>query len=68
MLDNGVTRPSKSPWASPIVLAKKKDRTWRFCVDFRKLNDVTVKDSFPSLQINDILDTLAGQKYFTTLD
>ena len=68
ILDSGVIRPSNSPWASPIVLVKKNDGIWRFCVDFRKLNDVTVNDSFPLPQINDLLDTLAGQRYFTTLD
>ena len=44
MLQNGVVRPSTSPWASPIVLVKKKDGSTRFCVDYCKLNDVTRKD------------------------
>ena len=68
MLKNDIVRPSMSPWASPIVLVRKKDGTWRFCVDFRKLNDVTVKDAFPLPQINDLIDTLSGQQYFSTLD
>ena len=68
MLAHGVVRPSKSPWASPIVLVKKKDGTWRFCVDFRKVNDVTIKDAYPLPQINDLIDSLAGHSYFTTLD
>ncbi len=68
MLDNGIVRPSKSPWASPIVLVRKKDGSWRFCVDFRKVNDVTIKDAYPLPQINDLIDSLAGQNYFSTLD
>ena len=68
MLAHGVVRLSKSPWASPIVLVKKKDGTWRFCVDFRKINDVTIKDAYPLPQINDLIDSLEGHSYFTTLD
>ena len=47
MLENQVIKPSNSPWASSIVLVRKKDGDWRFCIDFRKLNEVTVKDAFP---------------------
>ena len=68
MLDGGGIRPSNYPWAGPIVPVEKKDGAWRFCVDFRKLNDVTVKDSFPLPQSDDVLDTLAGQRHFTTLN
>ncbi|CAB4007282.1 Transposon Ty3-G Gag-Pol poly, partial [Paramuricea clavata] len=51
MLENNIIKPSNSPWSSPIVLVRKKDGTWRFCIDFRKLNDVTVKDAFPLPQV-----------------
>ena len=53
---------------SPIVLVRKKDGTWRFCIDFRKLNEVTIKDAFPLPQIADLVDSLSGHKYFSTLD
>ena len=47
MLDNGVVRKSESPWAAPVVLVRKKDGTIRFCVDFRKFNEVTINDQYP---------------------
>ena len=58
MLDRGVIEPSTSPWSSPIVLVTKKDGTKRFCMDYRKLNSVTVKDSYPIPRIDETLDSL----------
>ena len=57
MLDKDVIQPSNSPWASPVVLVRKKDGTSRFCVDYRKVNSVTRKDAYPLPRINDVLDT-----------
>ncbi|GFX16047.1 retrovirus-related Pol polyprotein from transposon 412 [Trichonephila clavipes] len=68
MQENDIIEPSSSPWASPIVLVRKKDGSKRFCVDYRKLNDVTKKDSYPLPRIDDTLDTLSGHKWFSTLD
>ncbi|BHF75063.1 hypothetical protein SprV_0501815700 [Sparganum proliferum] len=68
MLDKHVIRPSSSPWASPIVLVKKKDGSLRLCVDYRKLNVVTVKDSYPLPRIDTTLEALAGAACFSTLD
>ena len=68
MLQKKVIQPSTSPWASPIVLVRKKDGTLRFCVDYRKLNAVTRKDAYPLPRIDDALDTLGSSKWFTTLD
>ena len=63
-----VIEESNSPWVSPAVMVKKKDGTIRFCVDFRKLNAVTIKDSFPLPRIDNILDCLTGNSWFCTLD
>jgi hypothetical protein len=72
MLDDvkgkGVIEESEGPWSSPVVLVRKKNGDLRFCVDSRKLNDVTKKDCFPLPRIDDTLDTLAGAKWFSTLD
>lgn len=68
MLQSGVVLPSKSPWASPIVLVTKKDGSTRFCVDYRKLNDATIKDAYPLPRIEDSLDSLGGSRWFSTLD
>ena len=54
MLRAGVIEPSFSPWSSNIVLAKKSDRSLRFCVDYRRLNDLTYKDSFPLPRIDSV--------------
>ena len=68
MLDKGVIRPSTSPCGSPIVLVPKKDRTWRMCVDYWALNKITLKNRYPLPRIDDLLDQLKNEKYFTKLD
>ena len=68
MLDKKVIQPSSSPWASPIVLVPKKDGSVRFCINYRKVNAITRRDAYPLPRIDDTLDTLAGAKWFSTLD
>lgn len=68
MKNKGVIEESKSPWISPAVLVKKKDGSIRFCVDYRKLNSVTKKDSYPIPRIDDMLDRLSGNSWFSSLD
>lgn len=68
MLEQGTIEPSESPWSAPICLVKKKDGTCRFCIDFRKLNAVTLRDAYPLPRIDDTLDSLSGSMWFSTLD
>ena len=68
MKDQGVIKPSSSPWSSPIVLVPKRDGSLRFCVDYRRLNSITKKDVYPLPRIEEILVTLGKAKYFSTLD
>ena len=68
MLTGGQIEASDSPWSSPVVLVTKKDGGTRFCVDYRQLNDATIKDAYPLPRIDDTLDMLAGKQWFSTLD
>ncbi|XP_064459039.1 uncharacterized protein LOC135369375 [Ornithodoros turicata] len=68
MIETGAVRPSRSPWAFPVVLAPKKDGTARLCMDYRRLNEVTVRDSYPFPSIDSIMYTLGSARVFTILD
>ena len=68
MLKLGVIERSSSPWSSPVCLAKKKDGTFRFCIDFRKINELSKKDSYPLPLINSILDRLRNTRFVSSID
>lgn len=68
MLKEGVIEPSTSAWSSPVVLVKKSSGKHRFCIDFRKVNEVTIPDAYPLPFIQGILDKLRGARFLTTLD
>ncbi len=68
LIDMGFVRPSKSPWASPVLFASKKDGSLRFCVDYRALNKFTIKNSYPLPRIDSLMDQICTAKYFSTID
>ena len=68
MLKEGVIAPSESEWASPVVLVSKSDGTLRFCVDYRRLNALTLRDSYPIPRMDECMDSLGEARIFTTLD
>ena len=68
MLANDIIEPANSPYASPIVLVRKADNTWRFCVDYRHLNAKTVFDATPMPRVDELIDKVGGAKFITTID
>jgi hypothetical protein len=68
LLENGFIRPSSSPWAAPVIFVTKKDGTQRLCVDYRALNEVTIKNMYPLPWIDDLLDQLHGACVFSKFD
>ncbi|GJW45387.1 putative reverse transcriptase domain-containing protein [Tanacetum coccineum] len=66
--DKGFIRPSHSPWGTPVLFVKKKDGSFRMCIDYRELNKITIKNRYPLLRIDDLFDHLQGACYFSKID
>uniref|UniRef100_H3G6K9 Reverse transcriptase domain-containing protein n=1 Tax=Phytophthora ramorum TaxID=164328 RepID=H3G6K9_PHYRM len=68
MLNNEVIEPGEGAWGFPVVIVRKKDGSVRFCIDYRSLNAVTVKDVYPLPRVDETLEALYGSQRFTSLD
>lgn len=67
-MEKNFIRPSVSPWGAPVLLVKKKDGSMRLCVDYSQLNKVTIKNKYPLLRIDDLMDQLVGASVFSKID
>ena len=68
LVDGGFIRTGISPWGAPVLFVKKKDSTWRLCIDYRQLNKVTIRNKYPLPRIDDLFDQLQGAKVFSKID
>ena len=68
LVDRGFIRLSISPWGASVLFVKKKDDTWRLCIDYRQLNKVTIRNKYPLPRIDDLFDQLQGAKVFSKID
>ena len=68
LVEKGFIRPSVSPWGAPVLFVKKKDGTFRLCINYRQLNKVTVRNKYPLPHIDDLFDQLQGAKVFSKID
>ena len=68
LLDKGFVQPSSSPWGAPVLFVEKKDGTQRMCIDYRSLNEVTIKNKYPLPRIDDLFDQLKGACVFSKID
>jgi hypothetical protein len=68
LLDLGLIRPSVSPWGAPVIFIRKKDGSWRLCIDYRQLNQATIKNQYPLPRIDDLFDQMKGAMVFSKID
>ena len=68
LLDKSFIRPSHSPWGTPVLFGKKKDGSFRICMDYRELNKVTIKNKYHLPRIDDLFDQLKGTLFFSKID
>jgi hypothetical protein len=68
LLELGITRPSVSPWGAPVIFTRKKDGSWRLCIDYRQLGKVTIKNQYPFPILDDLFDKMKGVTIFSKID